>query len=683
MLYLYIILDKKARFSRFFGKNYLKKAVGTMKSIERKIVTNSIILVGASLLLLGVAAISSMFIAARTAVENNMREIVQISADRVEWQLKAYINIADGLGEFEELSDDTVSDVEKRAILQQWTDKYGLERCNLIALDGTGIDGNDYSERSYFKNAMNGISSISEPLVSKITGKLTIIVGAPLIRNGEIVGCVYVVPNEEFLNDIMRTIKVSENCRSYMIDSAGNIIADIDIETVKYGENIPEGENTGYDAVLEMRKNMTKGETGFATYKYMDVSTLAAYHPVDGTNGWSLAICSPQSDFMADTYRSIIATAAIMAVSLLVSAMLSVVLGKKIGKPIKLCSERIEKLSVGDLSSPMPKIKTNDETNILANATTVVLNNFNNIINDIGRVLGEISECNLNVDTIRGENYYSGDFRKILVYIDEIIMKLNGTITDINTASAQVAVGADQVSSAATSLSQGTTEQASSIEELASSIHIISDQVSKNSENCASARDIVNATASELTSANDEMKLLSEAMENISSTSHEIGNIIKTIEDIAFQTNILALNAAVEAARAGEAGKGFAVVADEVRNLASRSAEAAQDTTALIRHSMEAVENGIVIATGTASAMNGVGEKAGAVEEIVSKIAEASEHQAEMIDQLLVGIDQISSVVQTNSATAEESAAASEELSSQAAAVKNLMDAFILKQKYT
>ena len=654
-----------------------------MKSIERKIVTNSIILVGLALFLLGTAAITAMYLSATNLVKSEMQEIVKIASERTEWQLKAYLHIAEGLGAVEALSDETVSDEEKLAVLQQWANRYGLERCNLIALDGTGIDGNNYSEREYFKDAMNGKSSISEPLVSKVTGKLTIIVGAPLLKNGETVGCVYVVPNEEFLNDIMRDINISENNNAYMIDKEGTVIADTDIEVVKNGEVVPEGEDTGYDSILAMREKMINGETGYESYNYLGVETLAAYHPIDGTDGWSLAIYAPQSDFMEDTSKSIVTTVIILIVSLFIAVIFSVVLGKKIGKPIRQCSKRIEKLSVGDLSSPMPKIKANDETGILAEATNIVLHNFNNIINDIGRILGEIAECNLNVDTIRGENYYSGDFRKILVYMDEIIEKLDGTITNINTASAQVAAGADHVSSAAQNLSHGTAEQASSIEQLASSVHMVSDQVAHNSDNCASARDIVKMTATELSSANEEMRQLSEAMDNINSTSHEIGNIIKTIDDIAFQTNMLALNAAVEAARAGEAGKGFAVVADEVGNLASKSAEAAQDIADLIRHSMEAVENGIEIAAQTAEAMNNVGQKASSVEAIVSKIAEASGQQAEMIEQILIGVDQISSVVQTNSATAEESAAASEELSSQAAMVKNLMDTFVLKQRYS
>ncbi|MDE5740940.1 MAG: hypothetical protein K2H90_00660 [Oscillospiraceae bacterium] len=203
--------------------------------------------------------------------------------------------------------------------------------------------------------------------------------------------------------------------------------------------------------------------------------------------------------------------------------------------------------------------------------------------------------------------------------------------------------------------------------------------MAQNSNNCANARAFVNETAGYVEGANREMERLTEAMNNISSTSDQIGDIIKAIEDIAFQTNILALNAAVEAARAGEAGKGFAVVADEVRNLASKSAEAAKDTTVLIEHSMDAVAKGMSIATATAAAMNNVGEKARSVEEIVGKIAIASEQQANMIKQINVGVEQISSVVQTNSATAEQSAAASEELSGQASTLKDLIGMFTLR----
>ncbi|MCM1329687.1 MAG: methyl-accepting chemotaxis protein [Ruminococcus sp.] len=653
-----------------------------MKSIERKIVVTTILLVAISMYLLGSVAVTAIYLSATNIVTDDMEEVVQVASDRAAWELQAYSNISAGLGGINELSDPDVPDETKKEILSTWAARYDLERCNLIDEQGNGIDGNTYSDREYYQMAMQGKAHISEPLVSKVTGKLTIIVAAPLYRDNIVVGCVYVVPHEEFLNNIVSNIKVSENSTAYMIDKNGNIIADRDMETVKSGESDAVKNDSGYSDVLKMREKMRNGETGFVTYKLEGVSTMAAYHSVDSTNGWSLAVCAPRDDFMSEAFTAIIITVAITFAAVAVAIVLSVRLGRRIGKPVKLCANRIEQLSEGDLTTHVPAVNTKDETGVLAAATGTMISELDDIITDIGRVLGEISNGNLKINCSSNSQFYVGDFNKILTFMEKIVNRLNDTIKNINTAADQVTMGAEQVSSAAQSLSLGTTQQASSVEQLASTIHEISEQVSQNSHNCVNASEFVNETAAYIEGANQEMERLTEAMNKISSTSDEIGEIIKAIEDIAFQTNILALNAAVEAARAGEAGKGFAVVADEVRNLASKSAEAAKDTTVLIEHSIDAVTKGMSIAAATASAMSNVGEKARSVEEIVSKIAVASEQQANMIGQINNGMEQISSVVQTNSATAEQSAAASEELNGQADLLKNLIGMFVLRDEH-
>lgn len=659
---------------------YAAKRVMIVKSVGRKIVITNILTVGASLLFLGIAAVTITYYSMISSVQKNMAEMTKIASEKAYWEMQSYSNIAAGLGRMNELADPNTSDELKKLILDQCTKANGLERCNLIDAEGNGIDGNTYSDRAYYKNAMNGVASISEPLVSKVTGKLTVIVAAPLISDDKAVGCVYIVPNEEFLNDIMRSIEFSENNTAYMLDKEGNIIADVSMDIVKNGDNLDK-EDSGYKSIMDMREKMTAGESGSAKYTYGGQWIVAAYHPIEGTNGWSLAVVAPRSDFMADTNSAFMITILITIAALLISSAVAVKMGKKIGAPIKLMTTRIDALAAGDLTGPVPEIKTEDETEILAEAASAMLLTLTNIINDIGRVLGEISHGNLNVDTKECGNYYSGDFSQIITYMDDIIRNLDKTISNINKAADQVSAGATQVSSAAQNLSDGTSEQASSIEELAATIHEISEQVSENSRNCADASAFVNETAEYVDGANKEMAMLTEAMNNISSTSDQIGNIISSIEDIAFQTNILALNAAVEAARAGEAGKGFAVVADEVRNLASKSAEAAKDTTLLIEQSMDAVNKGMSIAEATATAMSNVGKKTASIEGLVGKIADASGQQAEKIEQINVGVDQISTVVQTNSATAEESASASEQLSSQAEMLKKLINMFTLKSR--
>ncbi len=267
----------------------------------------------------------------------------------------------------------------------------------------------------------------------------------------------------------------------------------------------------------------------------------------------------------------------------------------------------------------------------------------------------------------------------MLVSFRGIAEKLNDTMMQISQSASQVASGSEQVSNGAQALSQGATQQASSVEELAATINEISDKVNQNADSARQANKKAGSVSAEMNVSNEKMQQMIEAMGDITNCSNEIGKIIKTIEDIAFQTNILALNAAVEAARAGSAGKGFAVVADEVRNLASKSAEASQNTSALIENSLKAVENGTHIADETArsllQAVNDVSEMTA----IIGQISEASSLQADSIAQITMGIDQISSVVQTNSATAQESAAASEELSSQSQLMKSLVGRFKLK----
>lgn len=277
---------------------------------------------------------------------------------------------------------------------------------------------------------------------------------------------------------------------------------------------------------------------------------------------------------------------------------------------------------------------------------------------------------------------YLGEFASIKASGNKIIGTLNDALSQIHRASNQVASGSEQVSSGAQSLSQGATEQASSIEELAATINELSEQVKQTAQNSSDINVLIEAAGNGVEGSNQQMKEMMSAMTRINESSSEIEKIIKTIEDIAFQTNILALNAAVEAARAGTAGKGFAVVADEVRSLASKSAEAAKDTTVLINHSLEAVAEGNRIARETQISLLNVVEKAQKITVGMAKITEAASMQAEGIAQVTTGVDQISSVVQTNAATAEESAATSQELSSQSSLLKDLVGRFRLKDMH-
>jgi len=380
-------------------------------------------------------------------------------------------------------------------------------------------------------------------------------------------------------------------------------------------------------------------------------------------------------DVSASVKTSQIISTTLNVISIASGVIICIYITRSLKKPIEELEVAANKMAVGDFDIDL-NYESKDELGVLSNSMTQMSNKIKDIIEDTVRVLGDVSSGNFNTDT---NAEYIGVFKYIEKSINIITNDLSETMEQINIASEEVGAASDQVASGSQMLSQGATEQASAIEELSSTINEISEKIKGTAENAKKANSLTLNAANQVKDGNEQMKEMVKAMEDISFTSNEIGRIIKTIDDIAFQTNILALNAAVEAARAGEAGKGFAVVADEVRNLAAKSAEAAKNTSTLIENSIEAVENGTKIVDNTAQSLQKIINTTSKTTALVNDIAKASEDEANSIAQVTLGVDQISEVVQTNSATSEESAAASEELSGQAQMLKSLIDKFVLK----
>lgn len=367
------------------------------------------------------------------------------------------------------------------------------------------------------------------------------------------------------------------------------------------------------------------------------------------------------------------------AIMLLCLVALVLYTRKNVMAPILKITSAMKELAAGNLSAEIDMEPDTSEIGQTVGAIQELKGFQKDVIGDMDYLLVEMADGNFDIATRIGDNAYRGDYKNLLTSIRKMNRTLSNTLTNIEVAVDQVNMGSDQVADGSQALAQGTTEQASAIQELSATIGEMTIHVQKNADNAVEGSKMSAEAGAGVQESNAYMSQLMQAMTEIQDTSNEINKIIKTIDDIAFQTNILALNAAVEAARAGAAGKGFAVVADEVRSLAGKSAEAASNTTALIESTVQAINNGMRVAEETAKSLDNVVEKASVVMTKIEEIAKVSEEQATAIQQINTGIDQIASVVQNNSATAEQSAAASEELSSQANVVKEMVGQFKLR----
>ena len=437
--------------------------------------------------------------------------------------------------------------------------------------------------------------------------------------------------------------------------------------------------DAGYQEILQRIR--ADGSTQASTHSYRDeggVNQLVVYKYLRD-RGWVFMVRNNAAQVYASVTTVRVLVGALCAAMAAAVILVTLLILRREGRELMAVERAIGRL--GDLNLSADEelavfYGRSDEIGMIAQTTHRVCAALRETIDDVSRILGQMAGGDFTVDVEKNQALYIGDFQTLSESLKSIRANLTSVIRDISLVAGQVDASADRVSSGAQALSQGTVEQAASITGLVSNVTEITSQLQTSTVRCGSASDLVAKATGYADEADAKMDQLLTATHNIDQSSAQIGTIIKTIEDIAFQTNILALNAAVEAARAGTAGKGFAVVADEVRNLAAKSAQAAQNTNTLINRSIQDVKTGTESTDLAVSAMQVIGDCISSIKALMDEIAAASVQQSEMIVLVENGIKEISAVVQANSSAAEKSAAVSKELSGQARTLNGLIGRF-------
>ena len=534
-----------------------------------------------------------------------------------------------------------------------------------------------YKVKEYYTEAQESKKTvITEVYEDLLSGAKVFSISQPLFADDRFIGIVLLDIDVNIFSSIQQEDSRFPSLYSDILDAHGNVMYSKNPELI--GKSVSESKSeTEY---RKMQEEMEKGKIFHLAEKDQGGEEKRVYFiPTDVMGStWWIMLSVKQAELMAPVIRLIFVCTAFAFFAVMVLASTLYFLIKKSLKPLEGMARVGKKVSKGDFSESISYLK-DDEIGQIGQGFKQVTENIREITSDLEEKLEELSKGNFRVD-LEDEEKYQGEYRPLIDSLRNIRSQLNGTILEIQKSASEVSSTSEQVSNGAQSLSQGATEQASSVEELSASMSEIADSIKVTTKKAEDAKGLSERVGEAVTVSTGKMEEMTRAMAEITEKSTEIEKIIKTIDDIAFQTNILSLNAAIEAARAGEAGKGFAVVADEVGNLAQKSAKAAQNTGLLIEETKDAVERGAKISRETGESLSTVVERAGKINTMIFEITKETERESEGMSQLTVGMEQISAVVQTNSATAEESAAASEELSGQAAILDDLVSKFQLQE---
>ena len=598
-------------------------------------------------------------------VEKNSRSSAKTTARDIEALLQNYKNIAKASGSDMTLIGNIPNEVRMKKV-EQLAKQYCFTSGNLLDKKGVSIkDGTDFSDRDYVKAALNGKTNISDVTLSKYTNTYGISIAAPLISSGRIIGVVYYRADVDFMNDIVKHISVGQGSYAYILDENNNVIAHKNEKYImndKYKEMIPKD-----------IKNCISSQNGSMTCAYGGDKYICGYSKIDKTANWRVVIASPESAYNSDILRFVKKLVISDIIALIAAIIVALIIARVISRPIVRVKNLLSALAQGDLSVQLNDTKNKDELGILQNSAVSLNRMLSDMLTQSGDVLSKMAAYDLTSEDMRE---YPGKFNELAASINSIKAILSNMILNIQNSSVNVDGGSKQLAEAASMLSEGTMAQASSLQKLVTDVENVAQNINANSDKTIFVNESLGNLDSEIKDGNQKMQELSNVVRTVEEMSEDIKKIVNTIDGIAFQTNILALNASVEAARAGESGRGFAVVAQEIGTLATKSSDASKKTAELIEKCIKGIESAKEYADITSDSLAKIVSDSNNIANAFDEMSKANEIQAKNANDIRNEIENISQVVQSNTATAQQTAASTEVLSEQAAALKDMTGRF-------
>ncbi len=646
----------------------------TKRSIRLKVMAmTSVVVFGVMLVCTAILRYSM-----RNLTESIMLDVLQPTAGQaakaVAFNIRLMADRMLGLASDSRLSDEDAGQENMEQVLEEARNTYEFYGIGLYDQEGKALVLNGDIYDSFAGEEWYGLLketdnlTIADPVVTE--NYVGIPVGVPVKSEGETTVYMVGLYKYDMLSDVLESIHIGESGMALIINEDGKIVGHPEEEIVQQELNIYELDTA--DSAHQIFDHMVTRETGSGEGMFNGQDAYVSYCPVRGTR-WSFAVQVPKADYMEDTnaaaWNTTVGTIMSLAVALVFIWLVMTVISGQLKKVIA----RVNGLEQGDLKSVVEVRKSGDEVEYLSLSLKTTIESINGYLDEIRRVLENISRGNLNVTT---DGDYRGDFMVVKESLNQIIVSLNRMMKQISQTAYQLMQTAQNMGTQSEELHQTVTSQTRVMGELNEEIDKIKGNLTDVTDNTRETRQWVTEISCEIADGDRKMNELMEAMEAINRNAEDINKISKLIEDIAKQTNILSLNAAVEAARAGEAGKGFAIVAEEIRTLAEQSETAAKNTGDMIKTSSEMIAHGVILTTETAQALGKISKSSDAVTEITERLSETVNVQEASLHEISGKIEDMAQITDRNQQCAENTADASLKLRQESDKLKEVLERF-------